>query len=331
VASSKDGSVSFVAVPNRVVVLSDARPAPAEIYSIPLPEGVSAAGESVSADGRYLLVAAGNGAVVLDASLAARGRPTAILGSLQAADSSGAPPSAIEALASPDDRFAFVSLEYADAIAVFDLRGAVESGFRRSGAIGLIPLGRAVVGMAVSPDGRWLYATSELANTAGVGQGTISVIDLAKAELSPSASVVASAPAGCGPVRVVVSADGSTVWVSARESDAVLGFSAPRLRASAPALISEVPVGEAPVGLALVDGGRFLVVADSNRFGAASQEADLAVVDVSAALARRPALLGTIKAGGFPREMSLEGPRGVLLVANYSSDQLETIDTSGLP
>lgn len=63
---------------------------------------------------------------------------------------------------SPDDRFAFVSLEGAGAIAVFHLRGAVAGGSGVGRFLGTIPLGIAPLGVAILPDGRWIYATSEL-------------------------------------------------------------------------------------------------------------------------------------------------------------------------
>jgi DNA-binding beta-propeller fold protein YncE len=191
------------------------------------------------------------------------------------------------------------------------------------------------VGLAVSPDGQWLYATSELARAAPASaqsQGTLTVINLRRAETDPAASLVATVAAGCSPVRVITSASGSVVWVTARGSDRVLGFSAARLRTDpAHSMIASVEVGEAPVGLALVDGGRRIVVADSNRFSASGASSSLAAVDVAAALAGRPALLGYLPAGGFPREMALEPDGRTLLVGNFSSGQLEAVDVADLP
>jgi DNA-binding beta-propeller fold protein YncE len=132
-------------------------------------------------------------------------------------------------------------------------------------------------------------------------------------------------------VRVITSADGQQVWVTARGSDDLLCFSAARLRADPDhALVAVVRVGEAPVGLGLVDGGRRIVVADSNRFAAAGAAADLDVVDVAAALAGQPALLGHVPAGAFPREMSLEPGGQVLLVTNFGSGQLEAVSVPSL-
>lgn len=133
-------------------------------------------------------------------------------------------------------------------------------------------------------------------------------------------------PAHCSPVRVVVASDGQTVWVTARESDQLLAFSAKKMLSDpAHALLVALRVGEAPVGLALVNDDRELVVADSNRFGARGAHAALTVVSVAAALAHRHAILGTIRAGSFPREMALEPKRNILLVGNLASQQLEAV------
>jgi DNA-binding beta-propeller fold protein YncE len=192
--------------------------------------------------------------------------------------------------------------------------------------------------LAMSPGGRWLYATSEMSDSEpAAGQsgldddGTLTVISMARAETDPAASVAGTVAAGCSPVRVITSPDGSVVWVAARGSNRLLGFSAARLRSDpADSLIASVEVGAAPVGLALVDHGERIVVADSNQSGAGAASS-LAVVDVAAARAGRPALLGYLRAGGFPREMALEPGGGTLLVTNFSSAQLEAIGLAELP
>jgi len=120
--------------------------------------------------------------------------------------------------------------------------------------------------------------------------------------------------------------------VTARESDMLLGFSASQLRSDpSHALIARVRVGEAPVGLALVDGGQRVVVADSNRFQQQGASSSLAVVNVAAALAGKPALAGYLPAGGFPRQMDLEPGGRALLVTNFGSRQLETVNVANLP
>jgi DNA-binding beta-propeller fold protein YncE len=293
---------------------------------------VDAVGNSITSDGRYLLVANDTGATVVSVARAVTGARGAVLGEL-------APPSnrsgdgSIEALASLDGRYAFVSNEGTADLSVFDLRGALAERFRGSSYIGSIPVGQAPVGLAISPNDRWLYSTSELARGGGRRQvdGTLSVISIARAQRDPAHAVVATVPAGCSPVRVILSADGSTVWVTARESDELLAFSATRLRSDPQrALLAAVRVGAAPVGLAFIDHGRQIVVADSNRFGLAGRS-DLMVVNVAAALAHRPALIGWIRSGDFPREMAASPGGRVLLVGNYESETLEAVDLRSVP
>ena len=292
-------------------------------------------GEALTPDGRYLLAADdADGAAVISVSRAESGQARPLLGVLGSESAGGA----IEVAVPPGGHFAFVSLEDSGSIAVYDLRQALADGFRAADLVGMIPLGIAPVGLAVSPDGRWLYATSEVAagrppgSSPLGGRGTLTVIGLARAETDPAGSVVSTVEAGCSPVRVVTSAGGGVVWVTARGSDRLLGFSAARLRTDpAHALVASVAVGEAPVGLMLVDDGTRIVVADSNRFGAAGAASGLAVVSVPAALAGRPALIGYLRAGGFPREMALEPDGRTLLVGNFTSEQLEAVDVAVLP
>ena len=63
----------------------------------------------------------------------------------------------------------------------------------------------------------------------------------------------------------------------------------------------------------------------------AAQRAAVTIVSARAALAGMPALLGTIPAGAFPREMSLEGNGRTLLIGNFVSGQLEAVDVAALP
>jgi DNA-binding beta-propeller fold protein YncE len=129
---------------------------------------------------------------------------------------------------------------------------------------------------------------------------------------------------------VIASTDGSTVWVAARGSNALLGFSTEKLQSDpGHALVATVPVGEEPVGLALFDQDRRIIVADSNRSSVEGASADIAVVDTQAAIARRPALLGTIPTGLFPREIAVNG--NTALVTNYNSEQVEVVNLADLP
>jgi 6-phosphogluconolactonase (cycloisomerase 2 family) len=302
--------------------------APELIRPVRLPASDSMLGDTLTPDGRYLLGATSNGLVVISVARAERGSKHAILGTLSAPRGQGG----IEVAVSRDGRYAFVSLEYSYDLAVFNLHQALTQGFSKSDLVGTIPTGAAPVGLAVSPSGRYLYSTSEQSLHGHTTQGTLSVISVARAEHDPARSVLSTVYSGCGPVRVVTSRSGSVVWVTARESDALLAFSAARLRSDPGRLrLADVRVGEAPVGLDLVNAGRRIVVADSNRFDAPGEKASLGVVSVAAALHHQQALLGYLRAGQFPRQMALEPGGRTLLVGNFSSQQLEAVDVAELP
>jgi DNA-binding beta-propeller fold protein YncE len=306
VIATSDGLRTFVSLDDAVAVLATDTFVPQLTRAIHLPAG--AAGMRLTHDGAHLLVADGGGAIVIDV---VRGRPLATM-------SSPTGRGAVEVVISTDDRFAFVSLEISGEVAVFDLSDA--------SFVGSVALGMAPVGLALSPDGSRLYATSE--TVAGATEGALSVIDVALATSDPANAVIAAVDAGCSPVRVVVSA--ANVWVTARGSNALLGFSADLLTSDpANALVATVAVGVQPVGLALLGGDHRIAVADSNRSSIAGATAELAIVDVDAALAGQPALLGSIATGRFPRELAVLGSR--LFVTNYTDGVVEAVDLSALP
>lgn len=314
VAVSRDGRWAFVGLSGSVGVFSLTSSTTRPVRYIPT--GNQDLGVALTPDGRYLLVADGAGGVdVIDVGQAETGEPGALVGTLNS-EGSGA----IETAVSPDGRYVFVTLEDSQEMAVFDLQRALADHLRTSDLVGMVPLEQAPVGVAIAPDHRYLYATSEAGGSPN--DGTLTTIDLARAESDPSRSVVSTVLAGCSPVRVV--ATRTAVFVTARGSDALVEFSAPRL-VSAPnrALRASLLVGEAPVGLALVNGGTGIVVADSNRFDVSGASANLAVVHVAASGAL--GLVGYVPSGSFPRDVAVTPGGRRALVCNYSSDQLERV------
>jgi DNA-binding beta-propeller fold protein YncE len=98
------------------------------------------------------------------------------------------------------------------------------------------------------------------------------------------------------------------------------------------ALIGRVPVGVAPVGVVVVDGGSKVLTANSNRFaGGADDHSTLTVIDARNVAAGAGAVLGTVAAGAFPREMRVTADGKTLLVTNFASKSLEMIDVSRMP
>lgn len=147
-----DGKWAFAVLPTSVEVLRIAKSlAAVRVRDVTFPAAVGGlVGEALTSDGRYLLIATGDGAVVVSTARLERGSLDPALGTLTDPTGGGA----IEVALSPGDRFAFVTEEDARQMAVFNLAKALAHGFGRADFVGNVPLGLAPVGMAVSPDGR---------------------------------------------------------------------------------------------------------------------------------------------------------------------------------
>jgi DNA-binding beta-propeller fold protein YncE len=278
----------------------------------------------VSPNGRLLVAAGGSGASVFSVSRIeqAGSAPSSWLDGTFTSHGEGA----IEAVVSPDGQYVFVSLEDSDQLAVFNLGQAERSGFRHTDLVGYVRMGVAPVGMTISPDGHYLYATSEAATESGT-QGTLTTINLRRAEVHPSDSVISTVWAGCSPVRVA--ATRSSVYVTARESDQLLDFSASELVSHpASALINRVQVGEAPVGLAVVNHNKTLLIADSNRFNANGATSNLAILTVAG---KSLQLVGYVVAGDLPRDMAVSPDGTTIAISDYGSGDLEEVDVGTLP
>ena len=260
---------------------------------------------------------------------------------------------------SPDGKYAFVANEYGVAsgstaqgnigvVALqYDSSGIVVGG----SLVGQISTGgQTIAGVAISPDGSRLYVTSEvegaLTTAAGANNpiltrtgcyqqagggtqanGLLTVMDAAKAETSPSsAAIITTVNAGCSPVRVVETADSSTLWVSARGDNRVLAFSTGMLETNpGNALLGYADTGgTAPVGLRLFDKDKLLAVANSNRFGTGTENAAILSVSVPASAS----VVQTVATGLFPREITVGSDDLTLYLTNYNSQSFQVIPTT---
>jgi DNA-binding beta-propeller fold protein YncE len=284
-------------------------------------------GETLTPDGHYLLAADGSGAVVIDVAQAEQGGPNPVSGSLTSPAGSGGD----QVRVTPDDRFAFVTLQQSNAVAVFNLHAAIASGFGSSHLVGTIPLGLSPVGLSVSPDGHWLYATTQN-RSENSQQGGLSVIDVRHAETDPATALKMTVSAGCVPIRVITTGAGKYVWVTARDSNTLLAFSAAKLLSDPRhALIAQARVGQGPIGLTTTNHGDRIIVADSNLHTRKGATANLVVVNSADVLAGKPALLGVIPAGLLPRQFAMEPDNTTLLVTDSTSQQLQAVDVTNLP
>lgn len=264
----------------------------------------------------------------------------------------------------PDGKYAFVANEYG--IAAGSLTegniGVIALQYDASGNVlpastllGQIATGgNAIAGVLLSPDGSRLYVTSEVAADAttasgsnnpvlartgciqasggsGTRNGLLTVIDVAKAEATPgSSAVLATVDSGCSPVRMVETADLSTLWVSARGDNRVLAFSTGMLESNASnSLMGYADTGgTAPVGLQLFHSQQLLAVANSNRFGTGTGTAPANLTVLNIASPYTAAVVQTFATGLFPREVTAGSDDATLYLTNYSSGSFQVISTT---
>jgi 6-phosphogluconolactonase (cycloisomerase 2 family) len=225
-------------------------------------------------------------------------------------------------LITADTHFVFVTLENSAEMAVFNLRQALTQGFSSADFVGYVPLGEQPVGIAT--DGTWLYVTDF--------SGHLNMLRVSQAETNPAHALVTTAAAGCQPARAMVSADHQVIWVTARGSDALLGFSAVKLRTDPRhALIARVMVGEVPLGEAFVNHGTRIVVADSNLNALPGVPSNVAVVSTADALSGKQALLGYLPTGSVPRQFAVVPGSSTLLVTVQRAHEVEAINAGELP
>jgi DNA-binding beta-propeller fold protein YncE len=113
-------------------------------------------GLTMTSDGRYLLLAAGSGAKVLSAADAEQGTAH-LLGILHSPGGTGA----VEVALSPDDQFAYVTLQNSGGVAVFNLKHALSAGFDEPAwwarSVSPQPVG---IGLSADPEHKWLFVTN---------------------------------------------------------------------------------------------------------------------------------------------------------------------------
>lgn len=301
-------------------------------------------GMTLTHDGRMLIAGSGDGVLFVDSDRLIAGDKNPIVGKMA---TSPEKPSASYLSTTSDDTFLFVSNESADTISVINLAIAKENHYASQAIIGNIATGRAPIAVTLSPDDRYLYTTSEVATHQGSGwpstcsaeqasggngklhaQGMVMVVDVKRAQTDPANAVVARVPAGCSPVRLVLSAEGDKAFVTARGDDTLLVFDTAKLLSDpAHSKVNSVTVGRSPVGVALIDSGHKAVVANSNRFSNDKQKQTLSVIDLTG---DRPGLSGSIPAELFPREMRITADKRTLLLTNFASKTLEFIDLSSI-
>ncbi len=129
-----------------------------------------------------------------------------------------------------------------------------------------------------------------------------------------------------------ISPKGDRIYLTARNNNAVLEFDTSKLVTDgAHAMVGIAPVGDAPVPVMVVDKGRKVVVGNSNRFAGRGEPQSLIVLDAAKIQDGKTAVMGTIPAGAFPREMAVSSDRRTLFLTNFGSNSLQVMDIAQLP
>ena len=328
---SRDGTTVFVSVDSDVagnngIEILRRDGASLRFYGF-VPTQGHPGGLSLTPDGSTLFVADGDGVAAISASAAQSGAPVTV--HYLRAPAAGT----IEVQSSADGAYVFFTNEWLGSVGVAQFTAGQPQPWR---FVGAISADRGPVGMALSPDGNWLYVTSEIKLSAvrpcyqsggARAAGTLRVIDARKAYTDPAQAMVAVASAGCSPVRVALSPDGASAFVTARGDDAVIVFDTQTLRSNPNrAQRTTFGVGRAPVGIAMIGGGSRAIIADSNRFSGGA-----GAIQVLDPARGKNAVLTTFAAGAFPREIRESPQRDAVYVTNYGSQTVEVIPETAIP
>jgi DNA-binding beta-propeller fold protein YncE len=366
VVASQDQEWAFVSVDkggaagtDGIVVLRKQNGRFAQVRTVPMRRQPT--GLTLTPDGSTLIVAAADFVVFFDVARLQTGEGSPAFQWI----SDGPEAGSIYVNVTSDNRTLFVSDESTKSptgtITVIDMDRVRRLGrdsavnFRRVGSsdggssavIGRMRVGGSPVALTFSRDQRWLFTTSEVAaadwnwprtlkREAGkpgkVPEGAVLVIDVQKARINPSTSIMAKIPAGGSPVRLALSPDGAHLYVAARNSNALLVFDTQQLIAApAQAKPKRIAVGDSPVPVTVVNDGRLVLVGNSNRYGAdAAKSSKLTVVDTDRLAENQEAVAGNIACGAYPREFHLTADGGTLFLTNFRSGTLQVIDVSRL-
>ena len=315
---------------------------------LPTPQPPS--GMALSRDGAVLIVAHNERASLYTVAALTSGQGDALIGMLPAKAGAGR----VYANVSPDNRTLLLADERTQSISVVDLEKARTRDGIASSVLGAIPTGDLPIALTFSRDGRWLYTTSQRVprteqwpvvcrkqgsldpnDPKEQVEGAVLVIDMAKVRTDAANSVARIVRAGCNPVRFVLSPTGDLAYVSARGENALLVFDAQKLGVTgdtANPLLARVPVGTAPVGIAVTPNGQRVLVTNSNRFqGSADERQSVTVIDAARVTSGASAIVGEIPSGAFPREMRVMPNGRTLVLTNFASHTVQLVDLQRLP
>jgi len=313
-------------------------------------DGRGAMGQVLTHDGRTLVVHATGQLLFVDVRKLVAGDPGPVLGAI-GNERLGEGQAMV---VSSDDRRLFVTNGETEWISVIDLDKVRAGSFDSSVVVGGIPVQAGVRGMILSPDERYVYVAAEPPENVDWPavcktdprpnkptphrEGAIWVLDARLAASNSKDAVLAIVPAGCFAFAFALSPDGKTLYATAPLEDALLAFDIGSAETSQkPKLIGRVPVGSTPRGIVVIDGGKKIVVANTNDFvrypfsgPLLPGEDDATVIDSSKITQGAAAVLGTIPAQAMPTSVISTADGRTLVITNMMSQTLQVVDVERL-
>jgi hypothetical protein len=218
----------------------------------------------------------------------------------------------------PDDKYVLAVQSGTSVVVMVDLAKARVSGFNEGAVVTSLPASFPIM-LAVSPDGRFLYATNQRTpdvisapRTCSAGkepEDVVSVYDLTKAATNggASATIGFAFPAGCNPQTIHLSPDGARLYVTAggeftdptipaAENVLAVFDTRPVLEGKPPTPLARVPVPTLPI--AVVDTGKRVVVGFLGIPARNPNPSNLLVIDAARIASGGTAILGTLPIRG---------------------------------
>jgi len=299
-------------------------------------------GMALVADESVAAIAGGSRVYFVDVGKLLKGQANAILGVAEFDKNAGT----VSLALSRDERVLFTSDEEASTISVIDFAAARASHFTTTPVLGRISVDWAPTVLRMTPDGTHVLFTVEAVRRqfkppilcaghpggkAVNPVGAILSFKVGQAAAEPVGAVLSRSLAGCSPVRLELSKDGQTAFVTNREENKLRVMDVAKiLHGESDALVSEIHVGPAPIGVALVDDDRLALVTNSNRWGKEQKPQTVEVVDIAGHRRRKPIVLGKIPVGIFPRDLAVSRDGRTAIVSNFGSNSLTLLDVSKL-
>jgi hypothetical protein len=311
--------------------------------AVPRPGGPNAppiVGIALTHDEKLLVVSHHQRLTFLDvARLKGSGDP--VLGFIESPRLSGS----FGVTVSSDDKYAYAAQQRTASVVIVDLEKVRNGAIDQSALVGVIPTAPGATTPIVSPDGKYLFTTTLQAPDVvdkppicanKTTEGSIQIADVHRARTDPASATVGFAfPAGCSPIHLTLSADGTRLSVaspgaimqpavSAKDSAVVVFDTRPVGQGKPPTLIARVPVPPqvARVGEA---GDRLYVAFFYLRAdGPVQKPKQVMVIDTSKVAMGKAAILGTLPLLAGDIALSTNGR--LLFASQEAATKLAVVD-----